>query len=1543
MFICKRHSENDFFIENNLSKFNSFDIPKQCLLTASIKLLSHNLYKTSTAFSLCKSLNVAVKHIASPAIYNLLLSSSDKLSVNDVVAGYKELEHYIQIDMKSRYSSFSSAFRNLMSNTKFRMSDGICIEHCHFTTRFKLNNVSLMPTKLCETSNIHILRTHSSKTSAIYWTIDPDTLMGLIHPNGLLDISLRYAATKSINSPIHMDLPKNWLRTMQIIAFADNNEKIKYLFNSKPDSITAKDIFDSFFQLEEILFKYNSSAAYKKSSELRYLLNLGGKTSSGIRIKDCHFISRFSDKRKKEKVDIKNQLVPEQTFTLKVLSDNTCSYYYLKYPTSNKKALIRTSLLHLSVHSENEPIKYLKFYKLRSLLNILSNEINVGKEFRFLHESSKKLSYEEVMDGIASVNEMKVSKLNLNLLKELLFKFGDFNKNVEDTLKQKRQINLGSNLQNYSDTFLELLAPNGLLQTCFLASKWDYLPQKYSQSLVSYDLRLVLSKLFIYLINYKEIPYTRLLLNSEPALITPLDIYCCYTEVESILYKNNFTISVKTFINFLEKYAVKISHNLPFKCIFTSQLSVKDNKILYTEERNFTLQKVYGPNIKKNYLPFSQDRLSGIMKPKSLILECLLASENYPMPFHEARLIRIQLHNISKNNRSTIKTLLSTSKKDITYSLLLEGLTGFESILEHDKKLHNRSKRATSIVFTNFLTTWSKEIIDPTVFKTLSFSSRFERNGQVKCIKPFSIQGTAYDGKYISIHFNTYLLPDLYKPTGLLTTSLLTVKQNIEKYTSSKLYQWSVLIEHIINSHTQLPSRLKIIFFLSTPLEQSTRITVTNAINALEYLIRIMDTKDKKSYFNGLLELLSLSNRKIADGRSIAELNYKCPFSIINEEHIIRFRVKYTSNSKEKISQCEFDISEINILHGNDGVLITSLQRASRHSQLSPISRTNIYSVITTIKNINHYLNRTIVPIDEHNADQHLRHFLTSPVKKLNPKDIKVGLKKIESIIDKNNTNSKFGISGKFRNFLSLNNDTLLNNLKISECGFKSRFYSKNTMLSNKLIIPINEITLTPLPEPNITKFNSIRELKENINTYYQKPVNSIISKVQNEIKLYKKFIEEFSPMVERNENKEFTFIIPEQLHKQILHLANNRKDNNKELNELINEFGKTNVRAAFFQLRMNTPINQKINYSGCYILIPDDYQPWFSVAPINFFFSSTFLLPKEILLACFIRLIIHTTWNKSAVASLKGENLPHPLPAGTFFIQGYKSKVKKPTTQVEITPSDHEVRDAIELITTHYNNMVELGFTPESIWETPTSKNLTFLDTRFLSVFIMRHHLPQFTIEQLAKHQINVRKGIDSNIRQSQIERNHSQLKTTSTYVDNPLARIYYDANNAEFQKRLEATVIFRHSGPESLKEYSLSKGDIDLKLFAAPSDETGVPYWFQLPDGSTCTDIWAPIDKTSKNQQFCGGRKCHSGDGCPHNRILISTEDFVYTLRHQRWFIARCEALLLKHTHEYFNEYIAPSMRFTFGLARYVQTSNPEMYQHAERILTSIQEGKR
>ena len=366
----------------------------------------------------------------------------------------------------------------------------------------------------------------------------------------------------------------------------------------------------------------------------------------------------------------------------------------------------------------------------------------------------------------------------------------------------------------------------------------------------------------------------------------------------------------------------------------------------------------------------------------------------------------------------------------------------------------------------------------------------------------------------------------------------------------------------------------------------------------------------------------------------------------------------------------------------------------------------------------------------------------------------------------KSHRNDNAKLSENFRRFLSRNSAPISSGLTISECNFKTRFSARKESKDIELIIPIDEITGEQLSPPAMEGVNSLSHLKDKINEYYELPIVAITESARDEMKIFQKLRDELTPLVHTDSDGNFTFSIPKEVQRWVKKTSTPHKINTtKELTNLISTFGRKVVLGAFLQLRSKTPANIQLYCQGKHHLIHSDFQVWFkpNASSMKPFFFSPYLLPKQILLVCFIRLIIHTTWNKDVIASLQGKDLPYPLPSTSFSIQGFKDKVKKETTPVEVALTDKEVREAIELLSLHHMNMKELGFNPESIWETPGSNRNTFLNASSIDDFINRYQLPKFRIEQLSKHQINVRKGVDGSIHQSQLERNHSHIKTTA------------------------------------------------------------------------------------------------------------------------------------------------------------------------------------
>jgi len=1581
MFTVTKHTEKEYKIITNKLTLGNLTLSGDCLLEAMLSLLRIRKTNKTICYQLKNALHLAIAGLDSLHMKNFLLEPSKNVSVNNVIAGYKAFERRLVLEScidKSK-ASISSAFRSLLSDTNFRLSDGTLIGQCGFVSSIRRKIRPLTPTP-CYSNDIQALRIRGENTTKAYVIFDPDALPGLMQSGGLLDLSLQQASKLSQQEPLQKIGPQHLLLALQTVTKSTNATDIKKVLNSQPGVLNAIDVLKGFTQLEDILQSANIKLARSKSAKLRSVLELGGKTLDGIKVSACEFSTRFLVGDKIRSSD--EQMVPMGAiplFSKKGRGDKICHYIEVNCRPTDADALLNTALTNLSIHSEKYPLPYPAPLNIRNALSALFGKSYIKDccSFLFAHFgkliTDKDLSQEaaaahEIIDCLESPKNLAhaifsmlsqhsdLGERAITAHKKAIFhKYLDKKERVAKEvitsvyLSAEEKENTATHATTIEGAIVHPHAPEiqvfieagGLLEMSFLNTKWDVF-LKESQSTEPYHSRSAVSKALRFLAQQVNIPYIKALLTSPPNQITPRNLYQAYKEVESVLLVNATSANLSRALRgFIERNAGEISHGhqvnyFSYRSRFVSQdLS---RTLPCNPKSHFTLQKL---NMRKlEYFPFDNDILSGLMRPGTLLSECLLASESTPMNYTFTSNIYYILKCIAHSSATSLKLFLHTKRCDITQAMVIDALIEFETLLSHQKNLTRPNQKSN--IFRMFLARWAGSIGGASSIHKIPFQSRFDASGKVKCISPFTLAGIDSAGQQSTVKFDTYRAPNLFKKQGLLAKSLLTARKlsKAKPLPITQVQQWSALVEHFINKQN-VECGVGMTSLLSSKLSKTDRRKLVKGLKAIENLIELRNTGIHDTDFHAILSLLSLSGEKTSEGRLLSEIRFTCRFSPTPTMTVIQFNVKDKRNGKNSTGIYDFDITDIEWRVPANGMLMVAIQRAAKESLTAPLFRSQINTISNTIKILYHALNNPVISIEEYKSKQALRNLLTSQASHLRKRDVILGLKQLEDILEQIPTN-KNRRSENFRYFLSVYGGSISNGLSISHCKFKSRFSASKEQGHSELIIPVGK-NGKPLKSPIIQSHVSTKQLKEKINEYYQKPIDAIIDACKGELALYYKLLDEVNPLIERSDDGSFSYPIPEQVRNFVGLAAIREITSFKAAKKIIEQFSRKNVLAAFLQLRADTPMAQVVHCPGKSLLIGSEFNCWFKASPTAMapFFWTPFLLPRQILLICFIRIMIHTTWNKDVIASLTHENLPYPLPAGRFFIQGYKDKVGKSTKHVEVTPAQSSVKEAIELLGKHHENMVKLGMTPQTIWETPHSDFLSFLNASTLDAFRERYDLPKFTIEQLAKHMIKVREGVDGDIRRSQEERNHTGVKTTAGYVDHPLSRAFHDANNAEFQRRLETMVQVRYGGVKSLPEFGLSKDNIDLKLLENPSQPTDIPSWFILPDGSTCKDIWATVDKASKSQRLCGGRKCHSGDGCPYNTVIIGPEEFANTLRKRCWFIERCDSLLLKHTREYFDEYIAPEMRFVFGLSRYIEVAEPEFYQQAEQLLNSTQGG--
>lgn len=1080
---------------------------------------------------------------------------------------------------------------------------------------------------------------------------------------------------------------------------------------------------------------------------------------------------------------------------------------------------------------------------------------------------------------------------------------------------------------NIDNTIFQSLAQKGsFLQHCLINSKWDDENEK-SSSLAHYNLRLAISKL-LQLINANEEDHQALihLLVSKPETITITDLIQGYKSVELALVNSfplnrakSYSTSVRNFFN---SFSTQIENGfnaseLAYETLLSTNVEFKKNPNINL----FTIDV----NNKIKFNVIDPDTFSDLFVKDSVLHNLLInlenASKEQPFEYSVIAGFKNVLREIDKwPENSEIKILLNKPLNLLTPTGINEALIDFEKNLH--KAQPNRKLNQLSTLFRQKL--FDHGLTAPELNKAKDlFKTNFNSSGQLKFKPQYTVNCSGVDHR-----IDTFLLGSIL-PSGSVGECCLnkleadsTVIPN-DSDMIKELVEVLMLIQNEGYNHARL--------LIAKKPDDLISYNVSKGLIDLELLITNHFPDDKLEKLKLIRDFLNLCETPTQSGRLLKD--YKIDSTINPKEKIktMAFHGYSKANGKKRDVTVEFNLTKLKPLLKLNSVLVTALNNLQTHTATTPMPATSLSDIERTLGYV----------VDTSLESAQIKHILTSPLSELEQRDFRLGFAQLEDIIGEQDIQLKAPRSQSLRTFLSNHAGKINGLIDIKNCGFKSRFSASEEMNAQKLIEPVDE-NGDVLPSPILNQQQSLSELRKNVQEYFEKPINQILNACKKEVECYKQLVSTFNDYTKKDENGVYIKDIPEEV---LALVKNNQVDEGRgilksQASSIRKEFTNEVVMGAYLRHQLSIGTSDSIYCSQKSELIPSYVKHWFpnsSTGMRDFFWSGIFL-PKNILLVCFIRLVIRTTWNKDVIATLTCANLPEQMPEGPFVLAGFKEKVDKETTPVTIEPHEKEIREVISFLIQHHDNMERMGFKPESIWDTQGSTKLNFLSAAIIDRLRDHYTLPYFRMELLAKHQMNLRKGIDGSLVNSQRERNHATSRVTSAYLTHPIAVIEYEANNADFQRKFETTVQFRHK-EASIEKYGLDRSNINEDLIVAPADhKEELPEWFILADGSSCTDIFAAVDK-SKQDSICKGRKCHSGEGCEFNRVELGVDEFVQTLRHQAYYIARGEVLLAKHGREYFDEYIAPDMRFTFGLVKYVELSNPLMFKDAKGRLENEQ----
>jgi hypothetical protein len=181
------------------------------------------------------------------------------------------------------------------------------------------------------------------------------------------------------------------------------------------------------------------------------------------------------------------------------------------------------------------------------------------------------------------------------------------------------------------------------------------------------------------------------------------------------------------------------------------------------------------------------------------------------------------------------------------------------------------------------------------------------------------------------------------------------------------------------------------------------------------------------------------------------------------------------------------------------------------------------------------------------------------------------------------------------------------------------------------------------------------------------------------------------------------------------------------------------------------------------------------------------------------------------------------------------------------------------------------------------------------LSFFCREHRLPRFSFEQMRVQTLTAESVQDGGLRSALEAAGHKSLRTLSTYIDQLLARRLNSSINLEFQRRVEAEIVYSME-PDSSLPYARSM-------------------LYPIGDGASCADPRNPPFSEYLEQGVCDGRRCHAGSGCPNVRLVINAERAEEVVRLSTYY-RRNWARLIDQNRDTFLKQHLPNLTFNMAL---------------------------
>lgn len=323
--------------------------------------------------------------------------------------------------------------------------------------------------------------------------------------------------------------------------------------------------------------------------------------------------------------------------------------------------------------------------------------------------------------------------------------------------------------------------------------------------------------------------------------------------------------------------------------------------------------------------------------------------------------------------------------------------------------------------------------------------------------------------------------------------------------------------------------------------------------------------------------------------------------------------------------------------------------------------------------------------------------------------------------------------------------------------------------------------------------------------------------------------------------------------------------------------------------------------------------QPWF---------FARHRLPGRLMTAMFILLLERTGWNPGGLGNLTTDGIVRS--GGDLSIQGFKGKTDDFTPIYDVSRDDTWVRMVIVMLERNLQYLIELKLVPKTEtrlwfgWQRKGYSEITnHVHQAAIHRFCDKHELPHFAPTELRPLNAADTYLETQDLKMVQVLLGHSSLTMSKDYLESTLMFHLNEAEALQYQRTIEATLMFASRGQQAFVSMKLEQRFVDTQLL------------YPTGDGGTCKDPQSPPYQ-SKPGEICDGLRCHLNGGCPNYKLQVDATTLEMAVRTKEMYRSRWQ-LLLQRNEAAFRKLHMPRIIFIHVLLKIVAEKRPKLLDAA------------